>query len=51
MKYLRVLLIIIHTIIGIGALAGGYACLADPITPAGASVEMLQGSPFTTYSP
>lgn len=49
MKGLRIMLLIIHVVIGIGALGGGYACLADPINPAGASVELLKGSPFETF--
>ncbi len=51
MKLLRIILLLINFIIGLGALAGGYACLIDPVTPPlGATTEMLQGgSPFSTF--
>ena len=49
MKGLRIALLVIHIVIGIGALGGGYACLADPINPAGVSIELLKGSPFETF--
>lgn len=40
---------VLHVIIGIGALAGGYACITDPINPLGAPLSMLEGSPFSSY--
>ena len=49
MKLLRIILLLINLIVGLGALAGGYACLVDPVTPLGATIEMLQGSPFSTF--
>lgn len=49
MNYLCILLSILHFIVGIGALAGGSACLVNPISPLGASSEMLAGSPFSTF--
>ncbi|RFU94496.1 hypothetical protein DYP60_09875 [Sphaerochaeta halotolerans] len=49
MKLLRLLLLLIHVFVGLGALAGGYACLVDPVTPLGATTDMLQGSPFSTF--
>ena len=49
MKLFRIILLLINLIVGLGALAGGYACLVDPLTPAGATTEMLQGSPFSTF--
>ncbi|WP_319756480.1 hypothetical protein [uncultured Sphaerochaeta sp.] len=49
MKLLRIILLLINFIVGLGALAGGYACLIDPVTPLGATTEMLQGSPFSTF--
>ena len=49
MKLLRLLLLLIHVFVGLGALAGGYACLVDPVTPLGATTAMLQASPFSTF--
>nr|WP_319474229.1 hypothetical protein [uncultured Sphaerochaeta sp.] len=49
MKLLRLLLLLIHVFVGFGALAGGYACLVDPVTPLGATTDMLQGSPFSNF--
>lgn len=49
MKILRILVLVVHLIVGIGALAGGLACILDPIEPLGSPASLLDGSPFSTY--
>jgi hypothetical protein len=49
MKVLRILVLVVHLIVGIGALAGGLACILDPIEPLGSPASLLDGSPFSTY--
>lgn len=49
MKFAVVLAQVLHVVIGIGASAGGYACISDPINPLGAPLSMLEGSPFSSY--
>ncbi|WP_320127398.1 hypothetical protein [uncultured Sphaerochaeta sp.] len=49
MKKLDRTSLILHTFIGIGAMAGGSACLLNPMNPLGAPSEMLRNSPFTTF--
>jgi hypothetical protein len=41
--------IALHGFIGVGAISGGTACLANPFSPLGTSVEMLKNSPFETF--
>ncbi len=33
MKYMKMLLFVLHVVIGIGALGGGYACIVEPRAP------------------
>lgn len=49
MKTVRMLSIILHLFVGVGAMAGGLACLLDPYAPLGAPVTMLEGSPFDSF--
>ena len=49
MTIIRRLLIVLHVIVGIGGLAGGYNAIAHPMAPMGASVELLKNSPFTDF--
>ncbi len=49
MHWRRKALIILHSIVGIGALAGGSACLLDIYNPIGAPLSLLENSPFTSY--
>ncbi len=49
MNWIRKTLFTLHLIIGIGALAGGYGCLADIYYPLGAPLTLLENSPFTSY--
>jgi len=43
------LLVVLHVIVGVGGLAGGYNAIAHPMAPMGASVELLKNSPFTDF--
>nr|WP_319487314.1 hypothetical protein [uncultured Caproiciproducens sp.] len=49
MKTVRTILWVLHAIVGIGAVAGGVACITNPQAPLGASVELLRNSPFSNY--
>lgn len=49
MNWIRKTLIIVHILVGIGALAGGYGCLADIYNPLGAPLSLLEHSPFTSF--
>ncbi|WP_422478168.1 hypothetical protein [Pleomorphochaeta sp. DL1XJH-081] len=49
MKYVKVLLFVLHVVIGVGALGGGYACIVEPMAPLGAPLSMLEGSPFGSF--
>jgi hypothetical protein len=49
MKYVKLLLFVLHVVIGVGALGGGYACIVEPMAPLGAPLSMLEGSPFDSF--
>ena len=49
MNWIRKILFILHVIVGIGGMAGGYGCLADIYNPLGAPLSLLENSPFTSY--
>lgn len=49
MKTVGILLLIVHAVTAVGAMAGGYACIVDPISPIGAPVSLLEGSPFDSF--
>lgn len=49
MKYMKMLLFVVHVVIGVGALGGGYACIVEPMAPLGAPLSMLDGSPFDSF--
>lgn len=49
MKYMEKVLLVLHVVIGVGALGGGYACIVEPIAPLGAPISMLEGSPFDSF--
>jgi hypothetical protein len=49
MKIVRISLIISHLFVGLGGVAGGLGAILNPQAPMGASVEMLQNSPFTDF--
>lgn len=40
---------ILHALMGIGGIAGGWACLVNPENPAGATLELLKNSPFKNF--
>lgn len=43
------LLMFIHGLVGMGAIAGGFAAMTHPQEPLGVSVESLQHSPFSDF--
>jgi hypothetical protein len=49
MKKLYKLLFGMHLLVGIGAMAGGFAAISNPWSPLGMPVEALKNSPFTNY--
>ena len=49
MKLIYRILLIIHLFVGVGALFGGAAAIADPHQPLGVPAELLEGSPFGSY--
>ncbi|MDD3823837.1 MAG: hypothetical protein PHN93_08850 [Sphaerochaetaceae bacterium] len=49
MRIIRIILQLFHILTGVGALAGGYACIAEPHAPLGAPVSMLEGSVFDSF--
>jgi hypothetical protein len=49
MKIIYRSLIVLHILVGIGALAGGFAAITDPRSPFGAPVDMLKNSPFDDF--
>jgi hypothetical protein len=46
---LYVALFVLHSLMGIGGLAGGGACLLNSENPAGAPLELLKNSPFKNF--
>ena len=48
-KALRVLAIGLHLFIGIGAVAGGYAAVSNPVDPLGIPKDMLKNGPFDNF--
>jgi hypothetical protein len=49
MKKMRIVLFISHMFVGLGGVAGGLGAILNPQAPMGASVEMLENSPFTDF--
>ena len=49
MKAIRIILRILYGFVGIGAIAGGTAAIADPVAPMDAPLSMLENSPFDTF--
>ncbi|HZK35022.1 MAG TPA: hypothetical protein VFD33_06920 [Bacillota bacterium] len=49
MKLVRRLLLVLHSFVGVGALAGGLAAIIDPYEPMGITVEALKHSPFNDF--
>lgn len=48
-KVNRLVLFFLHFIVGFGALAGGLGAILNPISPGGASTELLKKGPFETF--
>lgn len=42
-------MLVLHLFIGIGAIAGGFAAISEPVSPLGAPVGMLEHSPFKDF--
>ncbi|WFR54913.1 hypothetical protein QA584_14940 [Anaerocolumna sp. AGMB13025] len=49
MKIVYRSLIVLHILVGVGALFGGFAAITDPLSPLGAPVDMLKKSPFHDF--
>ena len=49
MKVLSWTVLASHILLGIGALAAGYACVVEPACPLGAPLTLLEGSPFLSF--
>ncbi len=49
MRYVRPLLIALHLLVGVGAVAGGLAAILDPMTPLGMPVDSLENFPFDSF--
>ncbi len=49
MKKVYRLLCILHAFVGIGAMAGGLGAILNPQEPMGASVDLLNNSPFSNF--
>ncbi len=49
MKITKVLLSLLHLLVGVGAIGGGLAGMLDPRAPLGMPIELLQHSPFSDY--
>lgn len=49
MKKVHTVLFLLQAFVGIGAMAGGLACLLNPQSPLGVSTDILNNSPFTDF--
>jgi hypothetical protein len=49
MKALHRILFGFHLLVGVGAMAGGFAAIANPQSPLGAPTDMLKNSPFSDF--
>ncbi len=49
MKLIRNTLLILHVLVGVGAISGGLAAITNPEAPLGAPVEILKYSPFSNF--
>lgn len=49
MKAIYRSLFILHSLIAIGGIVGGMACIINPQTPLGAPAEILKNSPFSDF--
>lgn len=49
MSKISMSLIGLHVFVGVGAIGGGLAAIINPYEPAGAPIELLKNSPFSSY--
>ena len=49
MKMIYRLQLVIHLVVGLGALAGGYGAVSDPYAPMGIPAAALEKGPFTSF--
>lgn len=49
MKAIYRLQFLIHLVVGLGALAGGYGAVSNPSAPMGMPAEALEKGPFTSF--
>lgn len=49
MKLMRIIIIVIHFLVGIGAVGGGIPAVLNPNNPLGAPIDALKNSPFNNY--
>lgn len=49
MKVFRVLSLLIHGFVGLGAMAGGMGAMLDPLEPMGTPASLLRNAPFETF--
>lgn len=49
MRAVKIILVVLHVMVGILALMGGWAAISDPMSPFGISTDMLTNSPFRSF--
>ncbi len=49
MKIINRILLILHILVGVGAMAGGSSGIIEPQGPMGISVDILKNSPFNDF--
>ena len=48
-RFRRLIMLLFHVIVGVGAVAGGLGAILSPLAPAGASADLLKTGPFETF--
>lgn len=48
-KTKRIVMLVFHVFVGMGAVAGGLGAILNPVAPGGANVELLKTGPFETF--
>lgn len=49
MKVVNWVLFVLHVIVGVGAMAGGWAAISNPQAPLGVDIVILKNSPFSDF--
>jgi hypothetical protein len=49
MKALHRILFVLHLLVGVGAMAGGFAAISNPQNPLGVPADLLKNSPFSDF--